>query len=185
MRQHTAIQTYPHLFVWQSQGIEFRFRIIILDSNITTLIKQRHDSSHRLSSCIEIILWCIHLFTQVNRCKVIFPHHIKEISRSAWAKPIGINLSLWKASEQAVWIEYVRRRPSEMIAIIIFLQLFQSFIIRQAQHICHLLNIFMHFCHKFLLGNAANASIFCIHTHISNIIEFTEYTKLRELGDAC
>ena len=49
-------ETYPHFFVRQSQGIEFRFRIIILDSDITTLIKQRHDSSHRLSGCIEIIL---------------------------------------------------------------------------------------------------------------------------------
>ena len=69
-----------------------------------------------------------------------------------------------------------------MITIIILLQFVQHLFCSDSQPGSQTLYIGNHLSAKFFSSDTANGSIIRQHTHIGDIIKFTEHAKLRKLG---
>ena len=69
-----------------------------------------------------------------------------------------------------------------MITVIIFLQSVQHLLCSDSQPGSQMLYIGSHLSTEFFSSDTANGSIIRQHTHIGDIIKFTEHAKLRELG---
>ena len=113
------------------------------------------------------------------------PHFFNQVSRCTRSEPVRIHFSIGEAIQQAVRIEDIRRRPAEMIAIIMTFQLLDGFFPAEFQFLSQFINIIAHLGQQFLLGDTADAGIRHLHTHILDVVQLAEDAELRELRDAC
>jgi hypothetical protein len=102
----------------------------------------------------------------------------------AYAEPVIIHFLLGEAIQQAVRIEDIRRWPSEVITIIMVFQLLDGLLPAQFQMLGKSIDIIAHLGQQFLLGDAADAGVWLVHTDIRDVIELAEDAELRELRDA-
>ena len=101
----------------------------------------------------------------------------------ATAKPIIIQFIIGEGIQQAIRIIDVRRRPSEVVAVILSAQSLNHLFPGISQLLSHIINIARHLRQHLPLGNATDGCIRLIHTDILDIVQLAEDTELRELGN--
>ena len=113
-----------------------------------------------------------------------FPEHLYQIGRGTRSKPVAVYLPLVEGLQEAEGIEYIGRRPREMIAIVLTLEHVERLLPRPAVGISQHLQIILHPAHDLLFRNTAYPTELLIHTDVGQVIQLTEDTELRELRDA-
>ena len=99
------------------------------------------------------------------------------------AEPVVLDTLMLKSVQQTERIEYSSHLVREMIAVILFFQLSHHLVISAMVVRCHLTNRFIEILGHLISGDSTQGSILVAHTYIVRLVEPTEHTYLRELGN--
>lgn len=185
MGKQTTKQPHPYLLVGKCQLVELAHLVVALYGDVATLVEQGDNRGHRLRGGIKILLVGIHRLAKVGGQELIFSHHVYEVSGRTRTEPVSVRPAVGKAVEQAERVVHVRRRPAEMVTIVVFPQLGDSLLPAQLQFHGQFVYVIAHLRQELLIGDATHASVWLIHAHVLDVVQLAENAQLRELGDAC
>ena len=178
--QQTFHKSHPYLLIGNVKRIKFRQFGIIFYRDITALVEQRGNVRHPLCRCIERFGNNFPT-SDLLGLYMVFVQHLDQIGWCTTAEPIRTDFTVRKSIQQAERIINVGRWISKMITVIIIPQTCNKFRTGNLHPARKQFQIMIHLRQHLIFRDTANSGIWTVHADILYIVQFTEYTQLREL----
>ena len=180
---HKRKKAFLYLVIWIIQKKNITAQIKILYSKIATLINHRQRLFYgsfivdKFFSRIIAPRYLVHILIGVRK-------QTDEIGRCSALEPIVRDIQSCKSIKQAEWIINISHVLTEMITIIVGLKHWTHLIVWAFVSARHFFYRFTEYCIQFCLWYTTKSFILAVHTYIKRLIETTEYTDLRKLGNS-
>lgn len=175
-------EPFTDLTVGIGQTIDLEITVIALNGQITALVEHRDGTRYLFRRRIKLLIGSLNTF-QRTHIEVCMAQNIYQESRRARGEPIVLVFFGIESIEQAERVVNIRTSLTEMITVILPLQMQACLLVSLIISLGHPLNIGFQLRQQFLLGDAAEGTEVIAHTDILQIVQFAEDAQLAELAD--
>ena len=147
------------------------------------MVEHRNRVGETIRSLVEVFRLGVHTVEQPD-IKVHLLQEFYQKGRGTGRKPVVLITLLSKSINQAERIVHIHTGFTEMISVILLLQVGTRLFIRFIVGLCHLFDINFHLCQQFLFGDTADSAVIIAHADVLKIVKFAGYAHLAEFADA-